>query len=428
MCLGVSHHRTPIETREKFALSPEEIHTFYGLYRSQFVGDEVFILSTCNRTEFYAFTPEPGSISTWIHSGLKRLGRELNFDENHLVAREGTPAVQHFFRVCAGLDSMVLGETQITAQVKNALEIARDSGVAGAVIQRMVQFGLEASKAVRTKTEISSGAFSISYAAVKKVREIHPNLRNKTMLLIGAGSMGKLTAIHFKKKGIGKILVSNRNESRGKTLAELVNGQFIPLTDVDAKLDSVDVIVTCTGAPFPMVNKDQVESIDTDVHPLLLIDLSVPRNIQTDLGNISGVTLFSIDDMRHTVKAQTELRKKEMPKAEKLISEKLDEFQVWLKNRSVSPAIADLKHHFEDIRQAEFNNIQHRHDEETLEAIYRFSNRLIRRYLKQPIHTLKESANAKADSDALVQSLRQLYELDELTETKTDMNSEKADE
>lgn len=426
--MGVSHHHATIETREKFALSPEDIRLFYALYRRRFEAGEVFILSTCNRTEFYAVTTEPDSISMWIRVGLEILGRELEFIENHLISRKGTEAVRHFFMVCAGLDSMVLGETQITAQVKSALEIARNSGSAGPILQRMVQFGLEASKMVRTKTDISKGAFSISYAAVKKVWEVFNDLKDKTVLLIGAGSMGKLTAIHFKKKGVGKIFVSNRKKSRGENLARLIDGKFIALSEIDQLLASVDVIVTCTGAPFPVITKEQIGETGVSSHPLLLIDLSVPRNIQPELGQLSSVILFTIDDMRDVVDAQTTLRKKEMPKAEQMITGKLDEYKSWLKDRSVSPAIADLKHHFEDIRQEEFNTIQHRHDKDTLEAIYLFSSRLIRRYLKQPIHTLKVSANTEEDSDTLVQSLRQLYELDKSLEIHTNQTSEKPDE
>tara|TARA_B110000467_G_C18331238_1_gene493365 strand:- start:2432 stop:3517 length:1086 start_codon:yes stop_codon:yes gene_type:complete len=354
------------------------------------------------------------TLRDFIISGYSQL--EKSIDIESLTHLNGSDCIHHLMHVSAGMDSMMLGETQITAQIKSSFSHARTVSGTGPILNRFIQFSLEAGKRVRTETNLSAGAISVSYAAVEKIGTIFPDFSKINILLIGAGSTGKLTASHFMKKGATQFYIANRRAERGKSLADETNGHFIPFEDIPKILPQVQIVVTCTSADFPVVTTAQITEMDSINHSLLLMDLSVPRNIQTDVDNLKNITLFTVDELESVVSERLFSRKQELPRASRIVNEVYDEFATWLKTLSVTPTIADLKHLFEDIKNIELSKIETRYDEDTLSAIDKFSSSLMRRILKDPISSLKSQATNGHYSPAVVDAIRSMYRLDDTLE------------
>ena len=408
---GISHKDAAVDIRETFSLSFDQAEFLYKR-KSEFNINECYILSTCNRTEFYAICDNIDSLKKFIMSGYESLDKHIKMDGLHHLS--GSDCIHHLMQVSAGMDSMMLGETQITAQIKSSFSHARGVSGTGPILNRFIQFSLEAGKRVRTETNLSAGAISVSYAAVEKIGTIYPDFSKISILLIGAGSTGKLTASHFMKKGATQFYIANRRAERGKALAEETNGQFIPFENIPKILPNVQIVVTCTSADFPVVSTDQITQMDSINHSLLLMDLSVPRNIQTDVENLPNITLFTVDELESVVSERLFSRKQELPRASRIVNEVCDEFETWLKTLSVTPTIADLKHLFDDIKNIELSKIEARYDEDTLSAIDKFSSSLVRRILKDPISTLKSQASNGHYSPAVVDAIRSVYRLDKI--------------
>ena len=407
---GISHKDAAVDIRETFSLTYDQAEFLYK-QKSEFNINECYILSTCNRTEFYAICENIDSLKAFIVSGYESLDKHIKIDGLHILS--GSDCIHHLMQVSAGMDSMMLGETQITAQIKASFSHARIASGTGPILNRFIQFSLEAGKRVRTETNLSAGAISVSYAAVEKIGTIFPDFSKINILLIGAGSTGKLTASHFMKKGATQFYIANRHAERGKALAEETNGQFIPFEDIPQILPNVQIVVTCTSADFPVVTTAQITELDAINHSLLLMDLSVPRNIQTDVENLKNITLFTVDELESVVSERLFSRKQELPRASLIVNEVYEEFVTWLKTLSVTPTIADLKHLFEDIKNIELSKIETRYDEDTLSAIDKFSSSLVKRILRDPISSLKSQATNGHYSPAVVDAIRSMYRLDE---------------
>ena len=415
---GISHKDAAVHIRERFSLSFADSELLYSL-KDSFNVNECYILSTCNRTEFYAVTSNIEEFRNFIISGYERLNKSIQIESlRHL---SGLNSISHLMQVSAGMDSMMVGETQITSQIKTSFKHARELMGTGPILNRFIQFSLEAGKRVRTETNLSAGSISISYAAVEKIGTIYPDFSDISILLIGAGSTGKLTASHFLKKGATKFYIANRNEKRGKNLAKETNGEYIPFEDISATLPKVQIVVTCTSADFPVITSKQIVNVDSLNHSLLLMDLSVPRNILADVEDLSNITLYTVDELESVVSERLFSRKQELPRALLIINEVSDQFIIWLKTLSVTPTISDLKDLFDDIKNNELSKIESDYDKITLTAIDTFSTSLIKKVLKTPITTLKAQASNGSYSPVLVDAIRSIYRLDKSLElTKQD--------
>jgi len=409
---GISHKDASVDVRERFSLSFDQAESLYKQI-NQYNINECYILSTCNRTEFYAVCDDMETLRDFIISGYSNLKKIIDIDS--LTHLNGSDCIHHLMHVSAGMDSMMLGETQITAQIKSSFSHAKSMRATGPILNRFIQFSLAAGKRVRTETNLSAGAISVSYAAVEKIGTIYPDFSNISILLIGAGSTGKLTASHFMKRGATKFYIANRRAERGKALAEETNGQFIAFEDISKILPQVQIVVTCTSADFPVVTSAQIKDLDTTNHSLLLMDLSVPRNIQTNVSNLPNISLFTVDELESVVSERLFSRKKELPRASRIVDEVYDEFISWLKTLSVTPTIADLKHLFEDLKNIELSKVETRYNEETLSAIDKFSSSLVKRILKDPISSLKSHAINGDYSPVVVEAIRSMYQLDRIS-------------
>ena len=406
---SISHKDATVDIRENFSITQDQAELIYEK-KSRFDIDELFILSTCNRTEFYAICEDRDSLIKLISKVYQKLQKDIEFSQ--LIRRSGEGCILHLMEVSAGMNSMMLGETQITAQIKTSFAHARQHSATGPILNRFIQSALEAGKRVRTETELSTGAISVSYAAVEKIKSIIPNLADANILLIGAGTTGKLTASHFIKKGATNFYIANRRAERGKKLAEETNGTYIAFEDIPKVLPKVDIVVTCTGANLPVLTFEQIIELGELKNNLLLMDLSVPRNIEPNIESIKNVTLFTVDELENGVSESLMSRQQELPKASMIINEQSNIFLKWIKHLSVTPTIADLKHLFEDIQDSELSKIKTKYDDATLDAINLFSKSLLRKILKDPISALKAQASNGHYTPSMVYTLRSVYQLD----------------
>ncbi|MCG3146822.1 MAG: Glutamyl-tRNA reductase [Verrucomicrobiae bacterium] len=309
---GLSYKTAPVEVREQLAVLPSKV----GCHacRLKVVGglDEVVLLSTCNRVEIYGVAPEVNGNIKSIFQLLAKFPCDLR---RHLYVHEGAAALQHLFTVASGLDSMVLGETEITGQVKDAYEKAQAARLTGGVLNRVFQKAFHAAKEIRTQSKIQRGATSVGSVAVELAEKIfRQDLSQQTTIILGAGQMGETVLRHLAKKGAKSILVSNRSFDRAEALARAFGGRAIRFDDRLAAMANADIVVASTGCPQVLLSRDEVEELlrRRRQRPLFLIDISVPRNIDPEAQNVAGAYLYNIDDLEAIVRQNVRLREQDL--------------------------------------------------------------------------------------------------------------------
>lgn len=323
VAVGVSHHTAPIEIREQLAvptgLVPELLHRL----RAEHIGREALLLSTCNRVELYVVpaegrTPEELVGFLAANSGLK--DRALRA---HIFRYQAEDAVRHVFRVASSLDSMVVGEPQITGQLREAYRLATDERSAGPVLHRVIDRALSVAKRVRTETGIGREAVSVGRAGVELSRQVLGELSGRSALLIGAGAHGKLVAKAMLGYGLGELVVTNRTFDRASELAAQLGAAAAPMDDIARIMERVDVVIACTGAGRALISRAELAPVmrRRRLRSIVMIDLSVPRNIDPDVNQIDGVYRFDVDDLRQIADVGMEKRKVAAVEAERIVSE-----------------------------------------------------------------------------------------------------------
>jgi glutamyl-tRNA reductase len=309
---GLSYKTAPVELREQLAVAPSKLGC-HGC-RLKIVGalDEVVLLSTCNRVEIYGVAP---SVNGNVKSIFQLLAKFPCDVREHLYVYEGETALRHLFAVASGLDSMVLGETEITGQVKDAYERAQKAGLTGPVLNRVFQKAFHVAKEIRTRTAIGRGATSVGSVAVELAEKIfRQDLSRHRVMIIGAGQMGETCIRHFAKKGAQSVLVSNRSFERAQALAAEFHGQAIRFDDCLQAMAEVDIVVSSTGCPEIILRREQIAKLMATRRnrPLFLIDIAVPRDIDPDVQHLDNVYLYNIDDLEAIVRENARLRERDL--------------------------------------------------------------------------------------------------------------------
>ena len=316
---GVSHKTAPVEVREQLAVTPSHLVDAAEVLKLFGYLDEVVLLSTCNRVEIYGTTDRA---SGHIKSLFRLLSAESRELDNYIYVREDVHAVRHLLRVTAGLDSMALGETEITGQMKHAYEIARAAGLTGGVLNRLFQKAFQATKQIRTRTGIGRGAVSIKSVAVELIEKIFGSeLANKSIMVIGAGEMAECCVRLLVKKGARSIVVSNRSIDRAIDLALRCGGEAICFGDCLFAIPDIDLVITATSSPETLLNRHDIEGLmNARRHrSLLLVDLSVPRNIDATVGELDNVSLYNIDDLEEMARDGMRNRARELAACSEII-------------------------------------------------------------------------------------------------------------
>ncbi|HWI22119.1 MAG TPA: glutamyl-tRNA reductase [Baekduia sp.] len=337
LVLGVSHKTAPLEMRGRLALTSKQA-TRFARELTELEGiEEAVVVSTCNRTELYVGALD-GPPSRRVKELSALLAYHAGIDDEQLgeiaYALEGDRVEHHLFSVTAGLDSMVLGENEIQGQVKRALETALSAGTTGTYTARLFSSALKAGKRVRTETRVASARTSVASVAVELAHKAVGPLAERDIVLIGAGETGELTARALAARGAKTIVIANRRVERAKEIAELVGATVEPLEDLPAQLAHADVVVSATASPHSVIETETVAAIMAQrEHPLVLIDLAVPRDIEPGCRELAGVELYDIDDLQAVVDATFSLRESERTAAEEIIAQETERFARWLDRR-----------------------------------------------------------------------------------------------
>jgi len=339
VCLGLSHQTADVATRERFAFAEHELAACSAeLRRSPGLG-EALILSTCNRVELYAAAPDLAAGFASIEAFLAARAALEPADRTFFYRQGGSGAIRHLFRVVSGLESMVLGETEILGQVKKAYSIAMESGATARHLNKLFQRAFNVAKEVRTKTNITRGPVSVGSVAVDLAEKIFGRLASCRAMILGAGETAELTARALMARGAHGIFVANRSYDRALTLAEETHGEAIGFDQWQDSFDDIDILISSTAAPHPIVTPPKLAHAmrRRGNRPLFVIDLAVPRDVDPAVNNLDGVYLYDIDALQHIAGHSLDVRKQDIAECERLIERHVGEFSGWLANGANAP-------------------------------------------------------------------------------------------
>jgi len=352
--ISLNYKVAPIELREKFYLDDAQKIVFHNLLKKNVGVEGLMLLSTCNRTEIYfEFENHIGQENKFIHSVVKELAEFRNYKDSlspYLIKQTGSYNVsRHLFRLACGLESMIIGEFQIVEQLKEAYDFSYKHKMLGPILNRMVQKSLETGKFIRTNTKIDKGAVSVSYAAVEKIHKSLEILEPK-FLCVGLGETSKLSIRHLHQKDYNNIKIANRTYTKSDVFAKSLNLTAIKFESFKNELADVDVAIFSTSSKEPLISKIELEKINQKrTGELLIIDLSVPRNIPGDCADIENVKLINVDDLKDAVNHNYKKRRSQIVKAEKFIEDFLSDFDDWTNSRQLRPSILSIKKQIKNI-------------------------------------------------------------------------------
>jgi len=360
LLVGLSHRTAPVELRERVDFQGRLDNALRALAARGSTGEAV-VLSTCNRAELYAACDDVAKARADLAAFVGEFhGVDRAEVTAHIYDLVDLDVARHLFRVTAGLDSLVVGEPQILGQVKEAHTTAAGVQAAGPVLNRLFHASFAVGKRVRTETALASGAVSVGYAAVALARKIFGDLKNRSVLVIGAGEMGKLTALHMKSQGVQRMTIISRTMAHAARTADAIGGAgTAPWEEMDGALGASDIVITATGAAAPILTKAHVEAAmrHRRNRPLFVIDIALPRDVEAAAGEIEQVFLYNIDDLQATVRENLARRASEVEHAETIVTEEVDRFGAWFRSRGAIPTVVALRQRFENIRRAELDRL-----------------------------------------------------------------------
>ncbi|MCL4190985.1 MAG: glutamyl-tRNA reductase [Thermoguttaceae bacterium] len=416
--LGCSHHETPLVIRERLAFNPDQTAAALAQLRDCFPKLEAVLLSTCNRVELYCAAeqdngPSPAELTGFLADFHQLDVREV---QTHLAFRENESAIRHLFTVAASLDSMVLGEPQILAQVKQAYQIAQQYQTTGPLTHAAFQAAVKVARRVATETAIHQRRVSIPSVAVADfAQQIFERFDDKNTLVIGAGEMAEETLRYLRDEGASQIVVINRHHHRAVELAERWSGRALPWDDLPQGLVEADLIISTTGAERPIVTLADFTRIAPARRnrPLFVLDLAVPRDFETAIGELPEVYLYSVDDLRQACERNRRQRDRELPAALRIIDQETGRFMADLCHRASAPIIEQLRrewHAREDEELRRLYNKLPQLDDHAREEIRQSFDRLINKLLHPPLESLRDESR-HGIPQALVEALSKLFRL-----------------
>lgn len=417
--VGLSHKTAPVEIREKLSIQEAKLEETLMHLKSYPHIEEVAIISTCNRLEIYSVITDTEKGVVEIIQFLSEIGHiPLAQLRRYLFILLHQDAVRHLMRVAAGLESLVLGEGQILAQVKNTHKLAQKYEALGRLLDRLFKQAMTAGKRVRSETSIGTGAVSISSAAVELAYAKIENLSLQKVTIIGAGKMSRLLVQHLISKNAHQITIVNRSQRRSEELASQFPETSLKLYPLEEMLNAIatsDLVFTSTGATEPILDKAKLHGVLSIQQSLMLIDISVPRNVHADVHEMENVRAFNVDDLKAVVAANQESRRKMAQEAEELLEEEVASFELWLRSLDTVPTISCLRHKIETIREQELEKALSRlgteFAEKHQEVIEAMTRGIVNKILHEPMVQLRAQQDIEARKRCL-QSLQMLFDLD----------------
>ena len=407
---GLNHQTAPLDVRERVVFHAEQVTQALRDLVDRRPVSEAAIISTCNRTEVYCTTAEPRTAIDWLADYHRMKPSQI---QPYLYELPQARAVKHAFRVASGLDSMVLGEPQILGQFKGAVRSAEEAGTLGWMLNKLFQRTFSVAKTVRSETDIGASTVSMAAAAVRLAERIYPSIGEQSMLFIGAGEMIELSATHFAAHHPRKMTFANRTQARAQHLADRFFGHVIPLNDIGAQLPLYDIVVSCTASPLPIIGKGLMESaLKVRKHrPMLMFDLAVPRDIETEVAALDDAFLYTVDDLGQIAREGMDQRQNAVAQAEVIIENQVSDFLHWLDNRELVPTIRALRDTAERARRHELERAQRSLAKgvDPQQVIDELSRALTNKFMHPPSHALNHAAEDERDElSALISRLYQI--------------------
>ncbi len=416
--VGVNHKSTPVEIRERLAFNQGKIEDSTERLVNLPDISENLIISTCNRVEIYARVSD-------VEKGIDLL-KGFICDTHDMKIQEldeffycyrNEETVEHLFRVSSSLDSMVVGESQILGQVKDAYNLAQTLRSTGMVLNQLFEKAFTVAKRVREETRIAESAVSISSAAVELARKIFENLEEHTVMLVGTGEMAELAAKHLISYGVKTVYVASRTYERAANLAKTLNGSALAFESFKNELHRADIVISSTAAPNFIIGKEMVEKAihQRKYSPMFLIDIAVPRDIEPEVNNVEGVYLYDIDDLQSVVSANLKEREKEAETALEIIRNEVTKFESWIESLDAVPTIVELRNRAETIRKLEVEKAMTRlghlseDDKNTIEYL---TTSIVNKILHKPTVNLKKQTRMQ-EGHVYLKAIRHLFHLDD---------------
>ncbi len=427
--ISINHKTSPLELREALHLNHDEIVTFIPRLKESLFSEGV-VISTCNRTEIFGFPKINEFNLSPIINELIQFKPVNGIQQEHFLKYFSCGAVRHIFSVASGIDSMIIGDSQILGQVKEAFEISEDLDFAGAALRKVFDTAIKTGKRAIKETKIGEGAVTVSYAAVQVVEKIFSNLDKKSALVIGAGETGELAAVHLRDKNIGKLAISNRTIERAEKLAEKVHGEIVPFQFLKEQLHNFDIIISATSSDNYIISFEDISSTlkKRKNSPVVLMDIAVPRDIDSDVKKIENIFYYDMDSLKIIVEQNLQKRKDQIPSVKKIIIDEMIGFYGWLNTLDVVPTIKTMRSFFEEIRNDELEKIKNKVSKEDFLKIEDMTRRMMGRILHNPTVKLREFAETGANIKEVATHTLILKELFNLGETPLNGNELNDDE
>lgn len=395
--IGVNHRTAPLKIRDRLSLDKKGKKNIATILKNKNYISEIFLLSTCNRMEFYLKSKHRKKAKNIVlklmedYSGLKSKNLLSYIYCNYEFA-----AVKHLYKVGSGLDSLVIGEPQILGQIKSEYELAKKFNITDTYLNHLCLETIRVSKRVRNETTINQRAVSVSYAAVELAGEIFGSLNGEKVMILGAGENSELVLKNLVNYGVKGVLVANRTYKKGKRLAHKYEGEVIHWESVENYVNEVDIIIASTGAPHLVLNKSDVnETLKNKKGPMFIIDIAVPRDIDPAVKEIAGVHLYNIDNLKEIINKNLELRKKEADKALQIIEDEVENFRSWVRKRKSVPLIKEMRENAKEIKEEEVKRALHRlqkSEDDAEKIVTNLAHRLVNKLLHRPTVGLKKIA------------------------------------
>lgn len=423
LSVGVDYKNTSVQVREKLAFQEADLEkALTGLRETKSIFEAV-ILSTCNRTEIYVVCDQLHTgryysrhfFASWFHISPE-------FLKPFLILREDQDAIQHLFRVTCGLDSMILGETQILGQVRHAFLTAQQLGTTGTFFNELFKQALTIAKRAQDETQINDHPVSVSYAAVKLLENVTGSLDQKSVLMIGAGEMSRLALKHLTSSGVRHLTVINRTKVRADRLARQFHGQSVPFASLGASIAHSDIVFASTSSPDYLITKENLAPLLAvrESRPLILVDVGVPRNIDPDTARLDQVRLFDIDDLKQIVDQNLEARRRAAARIRPLIMEQMDRYTEWLHTLGVVPVISALREKALSIHAEMMKRIDHKLPELTereRKVLSKQAKSMINQMLRGPITHIKELAGTEHGKHA-IEHFAEIFDIEEAAHSR----------
>jgi glutamyl-tRNA reductase len=392
--MGISHKDCPVEVRERLHFSSSKLRAGLTCAKDSPQFSEAMILSTCNRVEFYGYTDSEEPVEDRYFALMKEIhGVDRRDFEHYLYRHQGREALRHLFRVAAGLDSLVIGENEILGQIREAFQTAHTAGALHSLLYRLMEKALKLGKAARTETLINEGAVSIPSVAVELAEKIFGQLTSENVMVLGTGEMAALTVKSLKSAGATIRYVVSNSQERAERLAAECGAEWVSSGSWEEKIPEVDIFITATSCPYPIVKHEQVKQLMTRRRhrPLFLIDIAVPRNVDPAVHQLDDVYLYNVDDLKSVADRNLKHRGREIEKVEAMVEKAMASYQSWLMQLEARPTVESFERHLDKILEDELSEFSKKSgipDTRTVEL----RNRIRAKLLHGPLTKIKEAS------------------------------------